>query len=101
MPAKFQNKYRIASARLQNWDYRWSAAYFITICTHNRKHFFGEIENGEMYLSPQGILADRLKFLFEGQSRFYNNIIRDAEAYRRIKNYIIANPKNWKEDRFF
>ena len=40
---KFKNKYRIASARLQSWDYGDDGAYFITICTKNREHFFGEI----------------------------------------------------------
>lgn len=43
MPEKFKNKYRIESTRLQNWDYGWAAAYFVTICTKNREHFFGEI----------------------------------------------------------
>ncbi len=58
MTDKFHNKYRIPSARLQNWDYRWAGAYFITICTQNREHYFGEIENGEMQLSPLGAIAD-------------------------------------------
>jgi putative transposase len=40
---KFKNKYRIPSARLQNWDYGSNGAYFITICTQNREHFFGKI----------------------------------------------------------
>ena len=40
---KFKNKYRILSARLQSWDYSANGAYFITICTKNRQHFFGEI----------------------------------------------------------
>lgn len=40
---KFNNKYRIPSARLKNWDYGSNGAYFITICTHNRQHFFGKI----------------------------------------------------------
>ncbi len=43
MSNKYQNKYRIPSARLQSWDYGSNAAYFVTICTKNRKHFFGEI----------------------------------------------------------
>jgi REP element-mobilizing transposase RayT len=60
MSDKFQNKYRIPSARLQNWNYRWAGAYFITICTQNRKHYFGEIVNGEMQLSPIGAIADVL-----------------------------------------
>ena len=54
MSEKFQNKYRIPSARLQNWDYGWNAAYFVTICTQNREYYFGDIVNGEMMLSEIG-----------------------------------------------
>lgn len=57
MQNKFQNKYRIASARLQTWDYANNGAYFITICTQNRHHFFGTIQNQEMQLSEIGKLA--------------------------------------------
>lgn len=57
MSEKFQNKYRIPSARLQNWDYGWNAKYFVTICTKNREHFFGEIRDGEMQLSEIGKLV--------------------------------------------
>jgi REP element-mobilizing transposase RayT len=41
---KFQNKYRIPSARLQNWDYGENGAYFITICTKNMVCYFGNVE---------------------------------------------------------
>jgi REP element-mobilizing transposase RayT len=51
---KFQNKYRIKSNRLQNYDYSSSGAYFITICTKNREHFFGKIINGKMVLNDLG-----------------------------------------------
>ena len=60
MAKKYQNKYRIESARLQNWDYRREGAYFITICTQNRKHYFGKIKNGKMEFSNIGIIADIL-----------------------------------------
>lgn len=56
---KFKNKYRIASARLQTWDYGSNGAYFITICTHNRKHYFGEIVDGKMQLNDIGKLAEQ------------------------------------------
>ena len=59
MTDKYQNKYRIASTRLQNWDYAWNAAYFITICTHNREWFFGEIINQKMILSEIGQMAEK------------------------------------------
>lgn len=58
MGEKFRNKYRISSARLQTWDYRWSGAYFITICTKNRQHYFGEIVNQKMILLNVGVLAN-------------------------------------------
>ncbi|MCA0365678.1 MAG: transposase [Bacteroidetes bacterium] len=60
MSDKFQNKYRIASARTSWWNYGWNGAYFITVCTANRSNYFGEIENGKMKLSSIGILADVL-----------------------------------------
>jgi REP element-mobilizing transposase RayT len=58
MSEKFQNKYRIESVRAAWWDYGWSGAYFITICTANRTPFFGEIKDNKMQLSPMGLLAD-------------------------------------------
>ncbi|NCC74711.1 MAG: transposase [Sphingobacteriia bacterium] len=60
MTDKFQNKYRIPSTRLQNWDYGQHAAYFVTICTQGRECYFGEVVNGKMNLSGIGIIADIL-----------------------------------------
>lgn len=57
---KFQNKYRIHSIRAQWWDYGWNGAYFITICTQNREHYFGEIQDDKMVLSQVGVIADIL-----------------------------------------
>lgn len=56
---KYKNKYRIASTRLQTWDYGSNAAYFVTICTKNRQHFFGKIRNGKMQLSDIGRMAHK------------------------------------------
>ena len=58
MSLKFQNKYRIESRRLKNWDYGSNGAYFITICTQNRKHFFGKIINKNMELNAVGLFAN-------------------------------------------
>ena len=57
MAEKFQNRYRMASTRLQNWDYGSNAAYFITICTHNRVNYFGSIHDAQIQLSPIGVFA--------------------------------------------
>ena len=56
---KFQNKYRIPSARAVWHDYN-DGDYFITICTKNREHYFGEIVNGEMILNDLGIKLNEL-----------------------------------------
>lgn len=209
MAEKFNNKYRIPSARLSNYDYSWEGLYFITICTKDRQHFFGVIENGEMKLNILGhqvitqwlntpiIRADMNLELgefvvmpnhfhaiiyigrnqynsvetkciaseitqrvtsennvepqcenvetqyknvetrcvaslrngnkfqpqsknlasivrgfkssvtsfarkndipFDWQTRYYDRIIRDSSEFEAISNYIINNPKNWKED---
>ena len=67
---KFQNKYRIASSRLQSWDYRWAASYFITICTQDREHYFGEIDNAyNMQLSNIGVIADIIWHQIPNHSR--------------------------------
>ena len=181
---KFQDKYRIPSARLVGWDYTKDSAYFITICTANHKHFFGKCKNGVMKLSTSGaivqgfwyeitkhfpfiilgefvvmpnhihgiLILDKanyeessnqpttdetprkdnlfsqispksgsvsviigsyksictkhiktpcLEMNFAWQERFWDNIIKDEQAFENISNYIRNNPKNWKEDKFF
>lgn len=45
------------SIRLQGYDYSQNGAYFITLCAQDRKSIFGKIVNGEMQLSPFGIIV--------------------------------------------
>jgi len=54
---KYKNKYRIESIRAQWWDYGMNGAYFITICTHNREHFFGKIVQGQFVPTEMGEIA--------------------------------------------
>ena len=46
------------SPRLQGYDYSQNGAYFITICTHQRKHLFGSVESHEMNLTVAGKIAE-------------------------------------------
>ena len=59
MEEKFKNIFRIGSARLQEWDYRWNAAYYITISTQGKECYFGKVNHGEMIRSENGIIANR------------------------------------------
>ncbi|MEI7979947.1 MAG: hypothetical protein WCI53_13950, partial [Bacteroidota bacterium] len=186
------NKYRIPSARLQNWNYANEEMYFVTICTKNKENYFGKIVNtnndtnailqpteigkiayiewyksmemrpdmnlefGEFVVMPNhihGIImigankfntplerrdamhgvstnanefknnftpqsknlssiirgfksavttyARKNSIEFDWQTRFHDHIIRSNDAYQRISNYIINNPRKWQQDKFF
>ena len=53
------HEYRTGSIRLNGWDYRRSAWYFLTICTHDRTRFFGDVRRGIVCLSRIGCVAHR------------------------------------------
>lgn len=40
--------------RLKDYDYSQDGYYFITICTKNKEHFFGDISNGEVSTNAIG-----------------------------------------------
>lgn len=53
----FQNKYRIESTRLKDWDYARSGCYYVTICTQGKKCDFGKIIEDKMNLNRIGKIA--------------------------------------------
>jgi putative transposase len=57
------------SPRRKNWDYTTPGAYFITTCTKDRKHYFGEIQNEKMELSPIGVIADLLMYEIKSHNK--------------------------------
>ena len=46
-----------SSLRLHGFDYRSSAIYFVTICTTQKEHWFGEILDGKMIPNDTGKIA--------------------------------------------
>jgi REP element-mobilizing transposase RayT len=101
MNNKYQNKYRIPSARLKNWDYGNNGAYFITICTQNRDHFFGEIisvvDENEMQLNEIGKLAER--FWAEIPNHFpFVELGNYVIMPNHIHGILIINKKNIVDD---
>ena len=48
------DKHHRRSIRLKEYDYTQSGAYFITLCTWQRQHLFGEIANNGMQLTNYG-----------------------------------------------
>lgn len=66
------------SYRKKEHDYSLNGAYFITICTKDRKNYFGKIENYKMQLSKIGKIA--MQYWLEIPKRF-NNV--------RLDNWVI------------
>lgn len=50
-------RYKNESTRLQSWNYGWQAAYFVTLVTKNRVHYFGQVQDGEMQCSAIGAIV--------------------------------------------
>ncbi len=70
-----QNRRRRKIICWQKWDYSWSGRYFITICTKNRVHYFGQIRDGKMILSNVGVIADILWYEIKNHAK---NVELDA-----------------------
>lgn len=49
------------------------------------------------YKSAVTMYARRNQIEFEWQPSYYEHIIRSAREFERIPDYILNNPKNWKE----
>ena len=56
---RFQNKYRIESARAKWGNYN-EGLFYVTICTEARYHFFGEIVDDSMIKNELGIKVEEL-----------------------------------------
>ena len=84
----YQDKYRIESARLREWDYRARGWYFVTICTHNRASLFGKVVDQQMQLSYIGrIAASELQIL---PSHYDNVTVDDSVVMPNHLHAIIA-----------
>jgi REP element-mobilizing transposase RayT len=67
-------KYNRRSIRLRDYDYTSPGAYFITICTQDRKSIFGEIVNNEMQLNE---LGESLQLIWNALPERFSNLELD------------------------
>jgi REP element-mobilizing transposase RayT len=62
------NKDHRHSIRLRDYDYAQTGAYFVTICTRDRRCLFGEVSDGEI---PSNDIGHVVQTVWEGlPSRF-------------------------------
>ncbi|MFQ5798323.1 MAG: transposase [Bacteroidota bacterium] len=71
------------SIRLQDYDYSSAGGYFVTICTKNREHLFGEIVDGTMHMIP---VAHLVQECWDDLAKHHRNI--DLDAFLIMPNHI-------------
>jgi putative transposase len=77
------DKHHRQSIRLKNYDYRSAGVYFVTLCTFQKQHLFGEIADGKMILNELGSIVH-----FEWK---WTEIIRpmmDMDVYVVMPNHL-------------
>ena len=76
-------KHSRRSIRLKEFDYSQSGMYFVTIVTHRRKCFFGEIVGGNVQLSDAGTIVSEI---WRGLSERFLNA--SADLFVVMPNHI-------------
>ena len=115
MPRELPNRKRL---RLEYFDYNSPGAYFITICTHNRKCTLSKIV-GAIHESPlrsRSTISKTIGYIkmnatkaihlsckdeIVWQRGYYDHVIRDRNDYEKIVKYIYENPVNWFYDELY
>lgn len=78
-----EKKYKRKSIRLRDYDYSQPGAYFLTICTRDRKCLFGNVVNEIVELSPIGEIVDKIWCEI---SEHFNDI--ELDEYKVMPNHI-------------
>ncbi len=86
---------RKGAYRLRGYDYTSEGVYFITICTYEREHFFGEVLSGIMKLSTIGRIVEEE---WKKTPAIRQSIHLSLDAYCLMPNHfhallIIGDPK--------
>ena len=75
MTKLYKNKYKVHSARYQNYDYSAEGFYFVTWCVKDMKCVLSRVTDDEVVLSPIGeIVESQVK----GIGKRYHNVLVDS-----------------------
>ena len=87
------------SIRLKGYDYTQPGANFITFCTYQRRHIFGEVVNGEMILNDAGKIA-RQEWFKTAELRPYVKLYEDEFVIMPNHGHgIIWIDEDWAQQR--
>lgn len=70
----FRKKYRVETIRRPNWNYAAPGYYFVTICTQERRYYFGNVRDAVMHLSEIGKSAEKQ---WQDIPNHYDNVTLD------------------------
>jgi len=73
------------SIRLRGYDYAGGGAYFVTICTKGGNFLFGQIVEGEMKLSEEGSIVQRI---WDTLPQRFGSLVLDA--FQMMPNHLHA-----------
>ena len=96
LPSTDVLSFRMPSAPLADLMLLHRLYHFITICTHDRRCILSQITVGALKRLVNRKLGHDI-----WQRSFHEHVIRNAQDYREIWEYIDANPAKWAEDRYF
>ena len=99
------------NTRLHDVDYSMPGAYFITICTKNRKMLFAPTISDIVQSFKRYSTLEYIKMVKKGdappfekqlwQRGFHDHIIRNKYDYEQISKYIHENPLKWQFDELY
>jgi putative transposase len=108
---KFRNRYRIPTARLVNWDYSSHGLYFVTICTKDKEHYFGEITTENQH-EAQSVASLRPTEIGRVATEFWEQI-PEYHPFAKLDEFIVMpnhvhgiifinkpDHKEWQPNRF-
>ena len=90
----YQNKYRIETVRRPGWDYARPGYYYVTINTHQRYHFFGEIAPllNDYDINGNNVVVETHRHASLQQHVIYPHNDSIPIAFRGYKKHIVLNP---------
>lgn len=90
--------------RLQGFDYNTAGAYFVTICTNNRKAILSPTTQHSavaQFVSTFKRFCNK-EYGSNIWQRYYNDhIIRNERDYKEHAEYIVNNPITWQMDKLY
>jgi len=101
--ALYRDKYRIETTRYRARDYRSRGWYFVTVCSHQKEHIFGEVIGGEVRLSRSARLRKRSKKIWAVITSMWRSIRKSPcptmstqSSWLRATTHFRLTPKGYQ-----